>query len=265
MGRKRSQPVCPGCGKAAIIDDAGNIAFHTRTDGSYYCSVKPVGMPKVQRRSRPVAKNEQDVSRGASGTVSRAFPDPGSAALRHAVEVTTEVSKTTSTKVSSSAAQEVTPGRLVSICTRCGDMTKAGRTLCSACRRRIRAAGKALRGLSDSQPPSKKPRPPRGRVDPNRSWVLERARDALMAGFGVRRNSGGIKQLRSMVPSLLADFEASLVDAQRANLKTDLAARGFVGKNALNEFGQSVVTDIRRQREGSFRGISRGGLPGTRR
>ncbi|MEV2221576.1 hypothetical protein AB0E01_17050 [Nocardia vinacea] len=68
-----------------------------------------------------------------------------------------------------------------------------------------------------------------------------------------------------MVPSLLANFEAGLPDMQRADLKTDLAAQGFVGKNALTEFGQSVVTDIRRQREGTFRGISSGGLPGTRR
>ncbi|MEU4704783.1 hypothetical protein AB0G00_00010 [Nocardia salmonicida] len=68
-----------------------------------------------------------------------------------------------------------------------------------------------------------------------------------------------------MVPTLLADFETGLTDIQRADLPTDLAVKGFRGKHALTEFGQSVVTEIRRQREGSFRGITRGGLPGTRR
>lgn len=86
-----------------------------------------------------------------------------------------------------------------------------------------------------------------------------------MAGFGVRRQRSSIKELRSMVPVLMAEFEASLPATQRTMLLTDLKARRFEGQNALTEFGQSVVTDIRRQREGSFRGITRGGLPGTSR
>ncbi|WP_280763489.1 hypothetical protein [Prescottella agglutinans] len=101
--------------------------------------------------------------------------------------------------------------------------------------------------------------------DPNQSWILERARDALMAGFGVRRHRSSIKELRSLVPALMADFEACLPATQRAMLRTDLKARRFQGRNALTEYGQSVVTEIRRQREGSFRGIASGGLPGTRR
>lgn len=48
-------------------------------------------------------------------------------------------------------------------------------------------------------------------------------------------------------------------------LQEELASQGFVGNDAMVEFGQEVVSDISKQRQGAFRGVSRGGLPGSRR
>ncbi|WP_143542514.1 MULTISPECIES: hypothetical protein [Rhodococcus] len=48
-------------------------------------------------------------------------------------------------------------------------------------------------------------------------------------------------------------------------LRAELASQGFVGNDAMVKFGQEVVSDISKQRQSAFRGVSRGGLPGNRR
>lgn len=214
MGKKPSQPICPTCERVAIIDDAGNVAFHTRPDGSFYCN------PVTERQPTPPS------------------PSPTKQAMR----------------------------KRVVRCTRCGDPIERGRT-CGECLKKVRAAENDLAASSSHsrRPKNRLVASPRVPTDPSRSWILERARDALMAGFGVRRDRANIRELRSMVPKLVSDFRADLPASQVTMLRVDLKARGFTGKGALTKFGQTVVDDISRQRQGSFRGVTSGGLPGTRR
>lgn len=250
MGRKSSQPMCPTCGRAAIIDDAGKVAFHTRSDGSFYCNPRPHRPPKPESHG---SKPKEQPLRPTSTTPLPAENAPQAESRPVGVVPTVERSAPA-------------PSRTDWVCGRCGKKVKDRRTLCVECRRKNRAAGRASTPQSEPQRVVRKSSlHSRGRVDPNRSWILERARDALMAGLGHRKDRAPIKDLRSRVPALMAEFEASLPDSQRTMLRTDLAARKFLGKNALTEFGQSVVADISRQRQANFRRISSGGLPGTRR
>ncbi len=87
----------------------------------------------------------------------------------------------------------------------------------------------------------------------------------MLAGLGTRRRTAGIRELRALVPDVVDSFVATLTETQLQRLRADLAVLGFRGRGAVGEFGQSVVTEIRRQREGVFRGVTSGGLPGSRR
>ncbi|MBF6253124.1 hypothetical protein IU443_21430 [Nocardia farcinica] len=63
----------------------------------------------------------------------------------------------------------------------------------------------------------------------------------------------------------MAEYEASLPRGRAEELRKDLAARGITGKTAFDKFGQLVISDISHQRQGEFRGVYGGGLPGSRR
>ncbi|OQQ25395.1 hypothetical protein A6410_19890 [Prescottella equi] len=60
-------------------------------------------------------------------------------------------------------------------------------------------------------------------------------------------------------------YESGLSSSNIATLRKELAGQGFVGSDALMKFGQNVVSDVSRARQASFRGVTGGGLPGTRR
>lgn len=258
MGQKKSaQATCPACGRAAVVDDAGNVAFHTRSDGSFYCNPKVVPVSKEATNQPPRQKGKhpaKSVPRVTAATGRPLGTPPRSPVIPKG---------TKSVRRSDAPAWE---------CERCGSSAKYTEALCLECIFAIHGVANfssaeqsqstrttstaTASGWSASSSDQQKS---------TRSWILEHARDALIAGLGIRRDQETIRQLRSRVPNLVADFCAALTADQQKILRQALADQKFVGRGALTEFGQSVVSDISQQRQAQFRGITSGGLPGLRR
>ncbi|MDH6284846.1 hypothetical protein [Prescottella agglutinans] len=71
--------------------------------------------------------------------------------------------------------------------------------------------------------------------------------------------------MRERVPRIVQQQEEGVSTSGVGDLRKELAGQGFVGRDALEKFGQKVVSDISRERQASFRGVTSGGLPGSRR
>lgn len=90
-------------------------------------------------------------------------------------------------------------------------------------------------------------------------------RNVVLAGLGEAATRASIREMRQWIPGIVDRYMKNLPRSIAEALRAELASQGFVGNDAMVKFGQEVVSDISKQRQSAFRGVSRGGLPGNRR
>lgn len=105
---------------------------------------------------------------------------------------------------------------------------------------------------------------PRVRNTKPSKWRTEPLRHAVLAGLGEPGPRASIREMRGRVARIVEQYVASLSLSGAEDLRKELVGQGFVGRGALEAFGQKVVIDIAGERQSSFRGVVRGGPPGSR-
>ncbi|BCN51937.1 hypothetical protein RE9425_03270 [Prescottella equi] len=172
-------------------------------------------------------------------------------------------------------------------CVRCRETSDWGLELCRSCYKatraerkaslpaRLAATEKSMKALGVHRPQPQAPEEeraekkqklaPRVRSAKPIAWRSEQLRRAVLAGLGEPGSRASIREMRERFPRIVDQYVSGLSSSNIAALRKELAGQGFVGSDALMKFGQKVVSDISQERQASFRGVTSGGLPGSRR